>query len=84
MAGEDPPELGYRGRGRPRLPEGERRRDKLVVSLNEEEMRAVMHAAADCPGGPMRIQDWVRRVMLEAARAVAKAGPVAPGGDAPG
>lgn len=54
-------DLGYRGRGRPRLPEGQRRREKLVISLNEEEMRLVMHRSANVPKRP---QDWARSVLL--------------------
>lgn len=63
-----PEELEYRGRGRPRLPEGQKRREKLVIALNSEEMREVMHAAADVPGGPQRIQDWARAILMKAAR----------------
>ena len=63
-----PEELEYRGRGRPRLPAGQRRREKLVVALNAEEMRLVMHAAADADGGPIRVQDWARALLLKAAR----------------
>lgn len=63
-----PEELEYRGRGRPRLPEGQRRREKLIVALNAEEMRQVMHAAADAEGGPLRVQDWARVLLLRAAR----------------
>ena len=62
-----PPELGYRSRGRPRLPDEQKRREKLVVALNAEEYRIVLHAAADDPDGPLRVQDWARRVLLEAA-----------------
>lgn len=63
-----PEELEYRGRGRPRLPEGERRREKLVIALNAEEMRLVLHAAADAEGGPCRVQDWARALLLRTAR----------------
>lgn len=58
-------ELGYRGRGRPKLPEEQRRRQKLIVALSDDEMRVVMHRAADCTDGPKRLQDWARRVMLD-------------------
>lgn len=58
-------ELGYRTRGRPKLPESQRRREKLIVALTSEEMRDVMHRAADAPGGPMRIQDWARLLLLD-------------------
>lgn len=64
-----PEELEYRGRGRPRLPEEERRREKLIIALNAEEMRLVLHAAADAEGGPKRVQDWARTLLLRAARA---------------
>lgn len=63
-----PEELEYRGRGRPRLPEGQRRREKLVIALNAEEMRLLMHAAADAEGGPLRVQDWARALLLRAVR----------------
>lgn len=66
-----PEELEYRGRGRPRLPEGQRRREKLIIALNAEEMRLVMHAAADAADGPVRIQDWARAILLRTARAKA-------------
>lgn len=64
----DPPEeLGYRPRGRPRLPSEQKRREKLTIALNAKEMKRVMHAAADAADGPMRLQDWARRVLLAAA-----------------
>lgn len=75
--------IGYRGRGRPRLPEGERRREKLSIALNAEEMRAVMHASADAPGGPLRLQDWARAVLLRAAAALSESTEPAEGASPP-
>lgn len=62
---DDLTELGFRTRGRPKLPDSQRRREKLIVALTSEEMRDVMHRAADAPGGPMRIQDWARLLLLD-------------------
>lgn len=56
--------LGFRGRGRPRLPPELRRREKLIVALTEDELKKVMHRAADAKGGPMRMQDWARSILL--------------------
>lgn len=61
-------DLEYRGRGRPRLPPEQRRREKLVVSLTEGEKRRIMVAAASDRGSkPSGPQDWARRKLLELA-----------------
>lgn len=65
---DDLTELGYRGRGRPKLPEDQRRRQKLIIALSDEEMRTIMHKAADSVGGPKRLQDWVRSILLAEAQ----------------
>lgn len=60
--------LEYRGRGRPRLPPAQRRREKLVISLTEGEKRRIMVAAASDRGGkPLGPQDWARKKLLEIA-----------------
>lgn len=58
----------YRGRGRPKLPPEMKRNEKLVLSLTSKELRDIMHAAADVPGGPQRLQDWARSVLLAATK----------------
>lgn len=68
----DVADVGYRGRGRPRLPPEQKRREKLVVSMTADELKDVMHAATDAPGGPLRVQVWARKVLLEAAAAAKK------------
>jgi len=60
-------DLEYRGRGRPRLPPEQRRREKFVISLTADELRRVMVRAARDPGGPLSPQDWARRELLELA-----------------
>jgi hypothetical protein len=59
--------LEYRGRGRPRLPPEQRRREKLVLSLTAAELRRVMVRAAKDGSGPMTPQDWARRELLALA-----------------
>jgi len=61
-------ELNYRRRGRPKLPPDMKRREKLVISITGNELKEMMHAAADAEGGPQRLQDWARSVLLGAAR----------------
>ena len=58
----------YRGRGRPKLPPEMKRREKLVISLTAVELKDMMHAAADSEGGPLRLQDWARKVLISASR----------------
>lgn len=65
---EDGEELGYRRRGRPKLPPDMKRREKLVISLTGAELKEMMHAAADADGGPLRIQDWARQVLIGATK----------------
>jgi hypothetical protein len=60
-------DLDYRGRGRPRLPPEQRRREKLVVSITPEEKRRIMVAAAKDREGPLGPQDWARKRLLELA-----------------
>ncbi len=55
----------YRGRGRPKLPPDLRRREKIITAVTELELKEVMIAAANDPNGPMRPQDWVRKVVFE-------------------
>lgn len=60
-------DLDYRGRGRPRLPPEQRRREKLVVSITADEKRRIMVAAAKDGEGPLGPQDWARKRLLELA-----------------
>ena len=39
----------------------------MVVGFTVDEMKAILHAAAEAEGGPMRPQDWAREVLLKAA-----------------
>jgi hypothetical protein len=59
--------ITYRKRGRPKLPPDMKRREKLVVSFTGTELKAMMHAAADAPDGPLRLQDWARDVLIAAS-----------------
>lgn len=58
----------YRGRGRPRLPDGMRRDEKLTIALTVAELRELSLAAANCTPVPLRVNDWVRNVVLNEAR----------------
>lgn len=58
----------YRGRGRPKLPPEMKRREKLVISLTAVELKDMMHAAADAEDGPLRIQDWARKILVAASK----------------
>lgn len=60
--------LTYRRRGRPKLPPDMKRREKLVISLTAAELKPMIHAAADAEGGPHRVQDWARDVLIAAAK----------------
>ena len=57
-------DLGYRGRGRPRLDPTLRRREKLVISLTADELRQIMLKAADDQPVPLGPNDWARRELL--------------------
>ena len=61
-----------RGRGRPRISPDKLRKQKVIVSLTDEEQAELMLAATACEGGPLKVKDWVRRVILAAARPEAK------------
>lgn len=61
-------ENAYRGRGRPKLAPELKRREKMSIAFTAEELKTIMHAAADAQGGPMRPQDWARSVLLKAAK----------------
>lgn len=61
-------EEAYRKRGRPKLPPDMRRREKLVISFTGEELKDILHAAADAEGGPMKVQDWAREKLTKAAK----------------
>jgi len=63
----DPVALGYRGRGRPKLPIAQRRREKAITALTADELRTCMLAAANDESGPLKLQDWIRKVILQAA-----------------
>jgi hypothetical protein len=63
----DVTDVGYRGRGRPRLPPEQKRREKLVIALTGDELRRFMIEAASAEGGPLRVQDWARRELLKLA-----------------
>lgn len=65
---EDIVDVGYRGRGRPKLPPEQRRREKLVLALTGPELKELMIEAASTEDGPLRIQDWARRELLRVAR----------------
>lgn len=60
-------DISYPTRGRPRLPIGQRRREKLVISLNQDELRRIMVRAAQDPSGPLSPQDWARQELLSLA-----------------
>lgn len=60
--------LTYRRRGRPKLPPDMKRREKLVISVTGNELKDMMHAAADAEGGPLRVQDWGRDVLIKASK----------------
>ncbi len=57
----------YRGRGRPRLAPELRRREKLVISLNQDELRRIMVRAAKDRPAPLSPHDWARKTLLEHA-----------------
>lgn len=61
-------ELSYRRRGRPRLPPGMKRREKLVVALTDTELKDMMVAAATAEGGPYKLQDWARDLLIRASK----------------
>ncbi len=58
----------FPGRGRPRLPEDMRRRDKIIIALTAAEYKAVMITAASVDGKPMRVQDWARMILIAATK----------------
>ena len=57
-------ELEYRGRGRPRKPADQRRREKLVISLTADELRQIMLRAASDQPIPLGANEWARRELL--------------------
>lgn len=59
-------DIGYRGRGRPKLPPEMKRREKLTISLTAAEYRRIMIKAANEKPKPLRIQDLARRILLDA------------------
>lgn len=60
-------DLGYRGRGRPRLDPSLRRKEKLIISLTVDELRRVMLAGANDRPTPLSPHDWARRELLRLA-----------------
>lgn len=60
-------DLGYRGRGRPRLDPQLRRKEKLIISLTVPEMRRIMLAAAGAEPVPLSPNDWARQELLRLA-----------------
>lgn len=68
LANYEAQENAYRGRGRPKLAPELKRREKMSIAFTSEELKTIMHAAADAAGGPMRPQDWARSILLKAAR----------------
>ena len=60
-------DVEYRGRGRPKLDPGLRRREKLVISLTADELRRVMLAAANHKPVPLTANEWARREILRLA-----------------
>lgn len=60
-------DVGYRTRGRPRLPPEQRRREKLVLSLTAPELARIMMEAARTKPRPLSPQDWARQVLLAQA-----------------
>jgi hypothetical protein len=63
--------VGYRKRGRPRLPKELKRKAKLIIALTGDEMAAMMHACAEArdeKNRPLKIQDWARAVLMEATK----------------
>jgi hypothetical protein len=68
-------DMAYRGRGRPRLPPEMKRREKLVIALTKKELQDMIRAAVDADGGPLRLQDWARRVLFAAAEAKKESSP---------
>lgn len=61
-------ELSYRKRGRPRLPPGMKRREKLVLALTDQELKAMIVTAANCEGGPVKLQDWARDILIRESK----------------
>lgn len=60
----------YPRRGRPKVPPGQRRRAKLILSFTGEEMtRLIVRAAEtkDRKGRPLNVRDWARQILLDAA-----------------
>lgn len=53
--------LAYRGRGAPRKPPDQKRREKLMISLTESEMNAIVLVSAE--QGYRKVQDFVRNVL---------------------
>lgn len=65
---EDIVDIEYRGRGRPRLPPDQKRREKVVISVTAQEKKDMIHAGADADGGPLSVQDWARKILIAASR----------------
>lgn len=72
MANEDEEladvDVGYRGRGRPRLSPELKRREKLIISLTGEELKQVMIHAANDPEGPLSANEWARKILLSLSK----------------
>jgi hypothetical protein len=58
----------YRKRGRPKLPPEMKRREKLVIALTGPELKDMIHTAADAEGGPFKVQDWARDVLISSSK----------------
>lgn len=65
---DDEVELDYRGRGRPKLPPDQKRREKLIIAITSAELKDFMIAAANSEGGPVRVQEWARQVLLKTVK----------------
>jgi len=62
-------DVGYRTRGRPRLPPELRRREKLVISLTADELAKLMMTAAKQKPRPLSPNEWARQELLRLAAA---------------
>lgn len=60
-------DIGYRGRGRPRLDPSQLRKEKLTISFTVEQLRCIMLAAARASPVPLSAGDWARDVLLDLA-----------------
>lgn len=55
-------------RGRPAVPDDQKRSEKLTLSFTPSEFKELLHAAADADDGPFTAREWGRELLLKTAR----------------